>query len=240
MIVGLQIADVQHFEHLMDTKSYTNHLYVVIKHSQAATSHGNLRNVTATARYRKYFNIPDNATTSPYANSSQHGSMTANATASRASQHNMTVQLPPHLPPLRQICAHTPLKALSVPIFPQVRHFMHKHVFQESGVHKTELQVESDAASFRRARSPPRRHDAQCDMRWLATDNRRPFRKQRRQLRIDGLRRPLSGRVVPCERMRIIRIVSFMDLLISGLQHGTLRLLDPRFAFRHESCDCHL
>ena len=224
----------------MDTKSYTNHLYVVIKHSQAVTSHGNLRNVTATARYRKYFNILDNATTSPYANSSQHGSMTANATASRASQHNMTVQLPPHLPPLRQICAHTPLKALSVPIFPQVRHFMHKHVFQESGVHKTELQVESDAASFRRARSPPRRHDAQCDMRWLATDNRRPFRKQRRQLRIDGLRRPLSGRVVPCERMRIIRIVSFMDLLISGLQHGTLRLLDPRFAFRHESCDCHL
>jgi len=64
MIVGLQIADVQHFEHLMDTKSYTNRLYVVIKHSQAVASHGNLRNVTATARYRKYFNIPGNATTS--------------------------------------------------------------------------------------------------------------------------------------------------------------------------------
>ena len=49
MIVGLQIADVQHFEHLMDTKSYTNRLYVVIKHSQAVASHGNLRNVTAVA-----------------------------------------------------------------------------------------------------------------------------------------------------------------------------------------------
>lgn len=65
MIVGLQIADVQHFEHLMDTKSYTNHLYVVIKHSQAVASHGNLRNVTATARYRKYSNITGNATASP-------------------------------------------------------------------------------------------------------------------------------------------------------------------------------
>lgn len=133
MIVGLQIADVQHFEHLMDTKSYTNHLYVVIKHSQAVASHGNLRNVTATARYRKYFNFTGNATTSPYASSSQHGSVTANATASQASQHNMTVQLPPQLPPLRQICAHTPLKALSVPVFPQVRHFMHKHVFHNLG-----------------------------------------------------------------------------------------------------------
>ena len=31
MIVGLHIANVKRFEHLMNNKSYTNHLYVVIK-----------------------------------------------------------------------------------------------------------------------------------------------------------------------------------------------------------------
>ena len=62
-------------------------------------SHGNPRNVTTVSRYRKYFNTTGNATTSPYVKPSQYGSVTANATAnataSRASQYNVTVQLPP-------------------------------------------------------------------------------------------------------------------------------------------------
>ena len=48
---------------------------------------------------------------------------------------------------MRSYAAESPL----LPVFPQVRHFVHKHVFQESGIHKTKLQVESDAAGFRRA-----------------------------------------------------------------------------------------
>lgn len=49
MIVGLQFTNVKRLEHLMNNKSYTNHLYVVIKRSQAVASHGNPRNVTAAA-----------------------------------------------------------------------------------------------------------------------------------------------------------------------------------------------
>lgn len=49
MIVGLQFANVKRFKHLMNGKSYTNHLYVVIKRSQAVASHGNPRNVTTVA-----------------------------------------------------------------------------------------------------------------------------------------------------------------------------------------------
>ena len=47
-------------------------------------------------------------------------------------QHHLPVDVAAQLPPLRQIGAHTPLKALSVAVLPQVGHLMHQHVFEES------------------------------------------------------------------------------------------------------------
>lgn len=34
--------------------------------------------------------------------------------------------------------------------------------------------------------------------------------------------------------------IALTDLFIPDLQHGVLRLFDPWFAFRHESCNCRL
>lgn len=50
-------------------------------------------------------------------------------------QHHLPVDVAAQLPPLRQIGAHTPLKALSVAVLPQVGHLMHQHVFEESRGH---------------------------------------------------------------------------------------------------------
>lgn len=63
------------------------------------------------------------------------GDSTADGNPSGLLQHHLPVDVAAQLPPLRQIGAHTPLKALSVAVLPQVGHLMHQHVFEESRGH---------------------------------------------------------------------------------------------------------
>ena len=124
-------------------------------------------------------------------------------------QHHTPIELTAQPLPIRQILSHTSLETRSMTVLPQMRHFMYQYVFEELRRHETELHIQTNAASARRAGAPARGHHAQRDTRGRAADNRLPLIQQCRKLCVDIRSRLVAASPAPyvteCSRASRIR-----------------------------------
>ena len=153
-------------------------------------------------------------------------------------QHHTPIELTAQPLPIRQILSHTSLETRSMTVLPQMRHFMYQYVFEELRRHETELHIQTNAASARRAGAPARGHHAQRDTRGRAADNRLPLIQQCRKLCVDIRSRLVARSLAPDKPAALLRRSGVTGTVRHGMftcfAHTLPVTINPRTPPSHE------